>query len=156
MNTVKKSIEHFIWKLDPKNNQWKATENDIKAIKEIAEFTETQLTKQYNDNQLFAKLYITFYGELLKYYDSTVFDPIPQKALHKILDTPIETIIQKFLDKANLQEQTIEHRKTNGIKHPKTVDTSDINPDAEAMSYEEAEQNLTAMINMALTKYNKN
>ena len=151
--TIKKALEHLAWKF---KNSWKPTPKDIEAFNEVAEFTEAKLKQQYNDNQLFAKIYITFYGELLKYYDSTVFDPIPQKALNKILDTPIETIIQKFLDKANLQEQTIEHRKKNGIKHPKTVDTSDIKPDAEAMTYEEAEQNLTAMINMALTKYNKN
>ena len=98
-------------------------------------------------------MYISFYGELIKYYDTTVFDNVPQKALHKILDTPIETIIQKFLDKANLQEQTIEHRKTNGIKHPRIVSTEDIELDAEAMTYKETEDNLTAMINMALTKY---
>lgn len=154
MNTVKKAIEHFIFKLDPKNNIWKASETDIKAIKLIAEFTEEKLNQQFNDNQLFAKLYITFYGELLKYYDTTVFDNVPQKSLHQILDTPIEVLIQKFLDKANLQEQTLEHRKKNGIKHPEQVDTSDINPDAIAMTFDEAQHNLKTMINMALAKYN--
>lgn len=148
--TIKKALEHFEWKL---SNSWTPTKKDIEAYNEIVEFTQTKLKQQYNDNQLFAKLYISFYGELLKYYDTTVFDSVPQNSLHKILDTPIETIIQKFLDKANLQEQTIEHRKANGIKHPRIVSTEDIKPDAEAMTYKEAEHNLTAMINMALTKY---
>lgn len=148
--TIKKALEHFEWKL---SNKWQPTEKDIEAYNEIVEFTETKLKQQYNDNQLFAKLYISFYGELIKYYDTTVFDNVPQKALHKILDTPMENLIQKFLDKVNLQEQTIEHRKAKGINHPRIVSTEDIELDAEAMTYEEAEDNLTAMINMALTKF---
>ena len=148
--TIKKALEHFEWKL---SNKWQPTEKDIEAYNEIVEFTEKQLKQQYNDNQLFAKLYISFYGELIKYYDTTVFDNVPQKALHKILDTPIENLIQKFLDKVNLQEQTIEHRKAKGINHPRIVSTEDIELDPEAMTYQEAEDNLTAMINMALTKF---
>ena len=148
--TINKAIQHFQFKF---KNNWNPTEKDIEAYNQIVEFTEAKLKQQYNENQLFAKLYISFYGELIKYYDTTVFDNVPQKALHKILDTPIETIIQKFLDKANLQEQTIEHRKANGIKHPRIVSTEDIELDAEAMTYQETEDNLTAMINMALTKY---
>jgi len=155
MNTVKKAVEHFIWKLDPKNNQWDATENDIKSLKEIVKFVEHKHEQQYNNNQLFAKLYITFYGELIKYYNATVFDKEPQKALHQILDTSIETLIQKFLDKANLQEQTIKHSTKNGFKHPKQVDTSDIEPGAIAMTYAEAKENLTTMINLALNQYEK-
>lgn len=148
--TIKKALEHFEWKL---SNSWKPTTKDIEAYNEIVEFTETKLKQQYNDNQLFAKLYITFYGELLKYYNASVFDNIPQKAIHKILDTPIEVIITKFVEKAKLIEQTKEHTDKNGFKHPKLVDTSDIKIDADSMTYEEAEDNLTALINMALNKY---
>ena len=153
MNTVKKAVEHFLWKLDPKNNQWKATESDIKAIKQIAEFTEDKLKQQFADNQLFAKLYITFYGELLRYYNATVFDKEPQKALNKILDTPIEILIEKFVDKANLIEQTKEWFDEAGNLHPRLSDTTAIKPEEESMTLNEATENLTAMINMALTKY---
>ena len=148
--TIKKALEHFEWKL---SNKWNPTTKDVEAYNEIIQFTEDKLQDQYKDNQLFAKLYITFYGELLKYYNATVLDKEPQKALHKILDTSIESIIHKFLAKANLQEQTVEHSTKNGFKHPKQVDTSDIKPDEVAMTYQEAEDNLTAMINMALTKF---
>ena len=148
--TIKKAIEHFEWKF---TNSWKPTEADINAYNIILNFVKDKHEKQYNDNQLFAKLYITFYGELLKYYNTTVFDKEPQKALHQILDTPIQTIIQKFLDKANLQEQTIKHSTKNGFKHPKQVDTSDIEPNATAMTYDEAKENLKTLINLALNQY---
>lgn len=148
--TIKKAIEHLAWKF---KNSWKPTPKDIEAFNEVAEFTETQLTKQYNDNQLFAKLYITLYGELLKYYNSTVFDKEPQKAIHQILDTPIETLIKKFVDKADLIEQTKEWFDQAGNTHPRLSDTSSINPEAISMTYDEAVENLTTMMNMALTKY---
>ena len=148
--TIKKAVEHFEFRL---SKHWKPTENDINAYNTILKFVEDKHEKQYNNNQLFGKLYISFYGELLKYYNSTVFDKEPQKALHQILDTSIETIIYKFLNKANLQEQTINHTTKNGFKHPKQVDTSDIEPDAIAMTYVEAEENLKQMINLALDQY---
>jgi len=150
--TIKKAIEHFEWKF---TNKWKPTEADLNAYNTILNFVKDKHEQQYNNNQLFAKLYITFYGELIKYYNATVFDKEPQKALHQILDTSIETLIQKFLDKANLQEQTIKHSTKNGFKHPKQVDTSDIEPGAIAMTYAEAKENLTTMINLALNQYEK-
>ena len=148
--TIKKAIEHFEWKF---TNKWKPTEADLNAYNTILKFIKDKHEQQYNNNQLFAKLYITFYGELIKYYNATVFDKEPQKALHQILDTPIQTIIQKFLDKANLQEQTIKHSTKNGFKHPKQVDTSDIEPNATAMTYDEAKENLKTLINLALNQY---
>ena len=148
--TIKKAIEHFEWKF---KNKWKPTQADLDAYNTILKFVEDKHEQQYNNNQLFAKLYITFYGELIKYYNATVFDKEPQKALHQILDTSIQTIIQKFLDKSNLQEQTIKHSTKNGFKHPNQVDTSDIEPNAVSMTYDEAEENLKTMINLALNTY---
>jgi hypothetical protein len=46
MNTVKKAIEHFYFKLNPENNIWKATDNDVKALNLIMEFTESKLKQQ--------------------------------------------------------------------------------------------------------------
>ena len=148
--TIKKAIDHFAWKF---KNSWKPTSKDVEAYNEIATFTEDKLKQQFADNQLFAKLYITFYGELLRYYNATVFDKEPQKALNKILDTPIEILIEKFVDKANLIEQTKEWFDEAGNSHPRLSDTSSIKPEEESMTLNEATENLTAMINMALTKY---
>lgn len=156
MNTSKKALEHIIWRFENsiKNNKpINPSENDLKAINKLSQSYTDKKNENINNNTLFAKLYIVFYGELLKYFDSTVFDNTPQKALHKILDTPIQNIIHKFINKANLQEQTIVHNTKNGFKHPKQVDTSDIEPNATAMTYQEAEDNLTSLINLALNQY---
>ena len=148
--TIKRAIDHFIWKF---SNTWKPTKKDIEALNEIIEFVEQKHQKQFNDNLLFAKLYITFYGELLKFYNASVFDSIPEKAINKILDTEIELIIEKFVDKANLVEQTQKQVAKHGYKHPMQVKENLIEPLNEAMTYEEAVDNLTARINFALNKY---
>ena len=158
MNTIKKAVEHFIFKLDPKNNIWKASEADGKAITQIVKFVEDKHEEQLRNNQLFAKLYITYYGELLKYYKASIFDKEPQKDLHKTLDTPLETIIDNF--RATLKD--IEISKTfevNGsIRHPlewSEQDKANIKmKKVNLIPYDEAEDNLTAMINLALNTFN--
>lgn len=151
MITINKALAHLQWRF---TNGWKPTEKDIEAYNEIVSFADQKMQQQFNDNQLFAKLYITMLGELLIYYNTTVMDNTPQKALNKILDTPIEVIIKKFLKKANLQEQVKADGTNKDHLHPLAHDTSHIDINAEAMSYNEAIDNLTTMINMAINKYN--
>ena len=83
---IKKAVEHFLWKLNPKNSQWKATDKDVEAINGIMTFVNQKHKQQLNENQLFAKLYINYYAELLKYYKSTVSDREAQKELHILLE----------------------------------------------------------------------
>lgn len=153
--TIKKATDHFVFKL---KNVWKASENDIEAFNTIIDFIEKKHNKQLNDNELFAKLYISFYGELLRYYKATVFDKIPQKAIHKILDTPIENLIEKFISKATEVEQTIEFEKNGMYLHPNNYTSQQkekvriIEP---VIRFEEARDNLTSMINLALNEFSK-
>ena len=157
MNTIKKAVEHFIFKLDPKNNIWKASEADGKAITQIVKFVEDKHEEQLRNNQLFAKLYITYYGELLKYYKASIFDKEPQKDLHKTLDTPLETIIDTF--RTTLKDIEIANTfEVNGsIRHPlewSEQDKANIKmKKVNLIPYQEAEDNLTAMINLALNTF---
>ena len=154
MNTVKKAIEHFIYKLDPKNNIWKATETDIKAIKLIAEFTEEKLNQQFNDNQLFAKIYVSFYGELLKYYESTVFDIGPAKELNKMLDIPFDRLVDKFIEKHYNIELALQIPKKDRYKHPAELKRLGYDiKDVERLDKETTTDQLKAMINMALNSW---
>jgi hypothetical protein len=152
MKTIKDAVNHFIFKLNPKNKIWNATERDKQAIDKIIEFVEQKHKQQRNTHQLFAKLYITFYGELLKYYECTVFDSTPQKAIHKILDTPIDVLIKKFIDKHNDVEMALQIPKKDRYKHPKQLKQYDIKQ-IDKMEYMETEDNLIAMINLAINQY---
>jgi len=163
MKTIKQAINHFMFKLNPKNNIWKATQKDADAINEIIEFVESKHRQQLNSNELFAKLYITLFGELLKYYNCSVFDPTPQKAINKILDTPIEVIIQKFIDKANITETGLQMEEAGiEIKDIRLKSIEQIEKETDyfsmdmlepQMTYDEAVKNLEAMINFAINEY---
>lgn len=102
--TIKKATEHFGFKLNPKNNIWKATKKDIEALNTIMDFVEAKHKKQIQDYHLFAKLYIMVYSQFLDKYKSTVFDDIPKKQLNKYLETPLVEIIERFKDKLNESE----------------------------------------------------
>ena len=160
MNTIKKALQHFEFKF---KNVWKPTKPDIDAYNTIIDFVNKKHEDQINDYQLFAKLYITFYGELLKYYNSSVFDKEPQKAINATLNKPLSELINKFVEKANTQETMIKMLNSGiDIKDIRLKSIKQIEDEAEnfsfdmlepIMTYQEAEDNLTAMVNYAIDKF---
>lgn len=99
--TIKKAVNHFIFKF---NKVWKITPKDREALTEIMQFVEDKHKYQFNNHQLFAKLYVMVYAQFLEKYNTTVFDDIPVKELTRYLDQPLERIIQRFTDKLNESE----------------------------------------------------
>lgn len=161
--TIKKAVDHFVFKF---NTVWKVTEHDIKALETIMEFVEDKHKKQFNDYQLFAKLYVMVYAQFLERYNTTVFDEIPQKELHRYLEQPLERIIQRFTDKLNDSELYSLFKEIGvDMKHPALVsqaqsdkDTSKIQKAIESKDnferftgqvwdYETVKQSLVSQIN---------
>ena len=102
--TITKAVNHFGFKLSPKNNIWKATQTDADALYTIMDFVEDQHQKQLNDHHLFAKLYIMVYAQYLEKFKATIFDDIPKKELHKLLDKPLDYFIDLFTQRLNESE----------------------------------------------------
>jgi len=153
--TIENAIKHFEFKL---KNSWKPTATDIQAYNAILEYKTKKDSQQFIDNQLFGKLYITYYGELLKYYRATVFDKQPQKDLEDVLSDTIEKVIQDFIIKANDVERALEYTIEGVLKHPlqwTEQDKANINMKKPPNIYDETVDNLTAMVNNAINKYNK-
>lgn len=115
--TVKKAVDHFVFKL---TKVWKATDQDAVAINTIMKFVEDKSKQQYQDYHLFAKLYVMVYAQFLKKYNATVFADIPRKELTKYLDTPLEHIIQRFVDRLNESElySLFDELDVNMNQHP--------------------------------------
>lgn len=154
MKTIKDAVNHFLFKLNPKNNIWNATERDKQAIDKIIEFVEDKHKNQFNDYQLFAKIYISFYGELLRFYECTVLDSEPQKAIHKILDTPLEDLIKKFIDKHKDVETALSVPKEHRYKHPLQLKELGLEyKEAEKLDYQETEDNFKSLINLAINSF---
>lgn len=157
MNTSKKALEHIIWRFENSiktNKPINPSENDLKAINKLSEFYTHKKTENINNNTLFAKLYVVFYGELLKYFDSTVFSNIPQTELHKELDKPWQRIVNEFIDKHQLIEMGLQISKEHRDKHPKELKRLGIKvKEVDKMDYQETEDNLKSLINLALNQY---
>ncbi|TNJ44520.1 hypothetical protein KFZ70_00630 [Tamlana fucoidanivorans] len=104
------------------NKHWKANETDKQAINTIIEFVNQKHKNQINANELLAKLYIHHYSYLNRKYRSNIYDELPIKELHKLLEMPLAVHIQKFTDELNSLEVENLFIK-NGIstkEHPAT------------------------------------
>ncbi len=153
MKNIKQAIEHFQWKF---KNSWKPTPKDLEAFNTIVDFVNSKHAQQIKQQQLFGKLQVTYYGELLKYYQSTVFDSIPQKELHKQLDKSWDEIFEDFINKHQMIEMSLLIPKEHRDKHPKELKRLGIDiKSVSKLDKEETEKNLTSQINYALNQYNK-
>ncbi|MCP4984899.1 MAG: hypothetical protein GY928_02180 [Colwellia sp.] len=101
--TIKNAVDHFSWKMKNKRGSTPSPSDKL-AMNTIMEFVEDKHKKQINDYHLFAKLYITVYAQYLEKYKTTIFDDIPRKELHKLLDRPVSDFVQRFTDRLNESE----------------------------------------------------
>ena len=160
---INKAIEHLKFRF---KNHWKPTEKDVEAINSIIKFTKEKHEKQYNDNQLFGKLYIYVLGEYINFYRSSVTSDLPQKELHKLLDRPIQQIISEFTTKANDVERIL-RLKQEGLsgEHPATIPEAQKEIERskiasigmkifdDIITEHEATDNLIELVNLALNEY---
>lgn len=157
--TINQAVQRFRWRL---TNGWKPNETDLEAFNTIVEFVNNQHKNQLPKNELFAKLYIHLYGKLLNHYNATVFDPEPQKELNRILDRPIENIIEDFRQSLNLSElYQVFQEKGIEVKHPILKTDEQKKREAQSITiqelpewtYEDVKNQLETQINLALNQY---
>ena len=167
--SIEKSIQHFHFKL---TNVWSASEKDIQAFKTIRDFVIDKNKKQIADNQLFAKLYVYVYAQYLKEWKATVFDSIPQKEFHKMLDRPFQAFVEAFRKQLN-ESELYELLETKGIeldhevmmnlpqdkyneqRQKESLILEDIKQEvkeSDIWKYEDVESNLVAQINAVLNE----
>ena len=98
---VKRSGEHLLWLLGPsKEGSFKkvqVTAKDFNALKSVLGFINRQSSGNVKNNQLFAKLYIHFLTQGIRYHQTTVFDAEMQKELHKLLNYPLPLFYKAFV-----------------------------------------------------------
>ncbi|NNE33538.1 MAG: hypothetical protein HKN40_14365 [Winogradskyella sp.] len=157
--TITKAIERITWRL---RNGWKANQNDTDAINEIINFVNEKHNQQLQDNVLFAKLYIIVFAQMIKRYKTDVFDSIPQKELHRLLELPLKTYIERFTATLNENEyETLLKSKDLVIKHPKTFNDDEkkrlseitLEEIKDTWDIETVGDNLTTQINHAINQY---
>lgn len=158
MKKIKDAVNHFRYKLNPKNNIWKATEKDVDNLNLIMDFVE----QKQSDYTLFAKVFISYYGELLKYYKTDVFDKIPKKHLSEICSKPMNVVINEFIEKANESEIFSKYKSAMlDVKHPLTWNEKErekaksiFSSETKKMSFDEVSLNLENLINSIIANQN--
>jgi hypothetical protein len=160
--TITKAIQRFTWRF---KNGWKANENDLEALNTIIDFINNKHNAQLANNEVAFKLYITAFSWFIDHYKTDVFDSIPQKELHKLLNTPLEPFIKRFTDKINsralegvLKEKGINplqvvRNAQNGLKN----DVSEVSVDVfdDVYDLESVSQILQTQFNLFLNQYDR-
>ena len=141
--TIKTALERIFWRFE----KIKSNETDQKALDTLAEFVNNKHTKQLQDNEMFAKVYIFMYSYFLKSYNTDIYDSIPQKELHRYLDQPLEKIVERFKVKLNEKEYELQ----GSIVHPAIGKSTSESKDV--WDYETVKEHLELMINLALNEF---
>lgn len=105
---INEALERIRWRFQ--KGGWKTNLDDLNAFNVIVEYVNNQRALNVNQNIPFAKLFIWAYADMLKKYNATVFDNIPQKAVSKMLDRDLEEYYQRFTQMLNDSENYLRFR----------------------------------------------
>ena len=126
---VRKALNRIAWRFGGNGNKnpFPVNENDIEAFNAIAKSFKSYQEQQFQQNQLFAKLYIFVYMRFISKMGATVMDNEPRKAMHKILEKPIKYWIEQFKDEMN-DSDLYTSLKELGIdaKHPAMISNEEL------------------------------
>lgn len=114
----KKAMQRIGWRFG-EGKSFLPNENDKEAYNVLVKFFVNHQKQQFKNNELFAKLYIHVYGKFLKHYKATVMDQIPRRELLRIIEKPLNQIVEEFRQDLNDSElyQLLESSGIE-IKHP--------------------------------------
>lgn len=103
MNTYN-ALSRLKWRFE-QGKEFKPNETDIEAFNEILKYYSDTQEKQFEANELFAKLYLYIFMRILENDKSTVFDNNARKKIGNILVRPLPQIIDELKDSLNRSEQ---------------------------------------------------
>jgi len=136
---IKKHVNRLAWRLSNKR-QFTPNDDDIESLNSIIDWINRQEKENVRTNILFAKLYIYHLNQTIDYFNSTIFDDIPQKDLSRILDIPLDNFYISF-------KNSLYNNQFDRIKKLK-----DLNDIKEIYDLETITEKLNEMISEALNR----
>lgn len=136
----KEAIQRLGWRF-ANHTSFNVSQKDLEAWNTIIEVINSHDSEGFKNNQLFAKAYMGLLKATLEYYKTDIFDPKPQKAIHKRLEKPLQWHIKELTDYLNLSD--LYQRIENG----QLVDVEN------TFTEKDVEMNIAQMINECLRKY---
>ena len=143
---IDKAFNRLGWRFTS-SKPFSPNDNDIDALNCIINWVNRQTSQTIKNNQLFAKLYIYHLNQTIRYFESTVFNDIPQKDLNRLLDLPLANFYNAF--HKELQSNNVTRVVENG-NIPKDEVLKELQ---EKYTLEEVTEQLDKMINEALNRY---
>lgn len=164
--TIEKALQRIHWRASAQQN-YKPNPNDIDAVNFMVEWVNREKTKSLHTHQLFAKIYVIYFTELLNHFKDV---DEAQREIHQKLSEPIEVHTSYFRRVFNLIH-TDKIIKKLGLKidvwYNKTKEERERESDVlqENQSYfleqlnkwtqEEINQSLENQITEAINRYDK-
>jgi hypothetical protein len=116
---VKRLGWRFQQTAESQNRTMKLNQNDLNALQSIAIYVERTQKQQFENNDLFAKMYIFCYMRILEKNKTTVLETYARRKLYDFLNLPISSIVEKFTDYLNDQEvENLFNEQRIKTKHP--------------------------------------
>ena len=140
--TLDKSVNRLSWQFS-RGVSFKPNQTDVDALNTIFGWISSQKEISLLNQGLFAKLYILKLNETLLKYDSTIFEPLIQKEVSRVLDLPIETFYQSF-------HKSLHH---NQLKELNLKDGFTVEDIKEKYTLEVVTDQLQGMITEAINKF---
>lgn len=96
---IQKAFQRLSWRFS--NGKFEPNQNDLEALKFLADWVNREKEREIQEQTLFAKMYVyCFYHELDFYKDIS----FAQNKLHEILQKPLNEQYSSFLKKLNDHE----------------------------------------------------
>jgi len=102
---IEKAVDNLKWRISDtwkkrdinslSDNAKKLMEREFNSIGEVIKYVNAKESKQINNNELLAKLYIHFFTEYAKK------NQYPIKEMHRLLSLPLSVHIQNYTNKLN-------------------------------------------------------
>jgi hypothetical protein len=141
-----KALDRLAWRFTSKKS-FTPNENDIDSLNTIIGWMNRQQSESVKNNQLFAKLYIYFLNQTIRYFEANIFDDIPQKELSKLLDLPLDNYYNAF-------HKELQNNNINRVVENKNINKDDLLKEMqEKYTLEECTIKLDTMINEALNRF---
>ena len=141
-----KALDRLAWRFTSKK-PFTPNENDIDSLNTLIGWMNRQQSESVKNNQLFAKLYIYFLNQTIRYFEANIFDEIPQKELNKLLDLPLDNYYNAF-------HKELQSNNVSRVVNDKSINKEDLIKEiSDKYTLEECTEKLDTMINEALNRF---
>lgn len=106
---ITKAVQRLGWRFkkasERSDHSFRLNQNDLKALRSIDDYIVKTQKEQFQDYELFAKLYINYLTELIEHYETTILDSVPRRKINNILKQSLPDLINKLTDSLNDSEK---------------------------------------------------